>query len=86
MSFIGPRPLIDVNGEDVLTVNKRKENGSIQLRPGLSGYAQIHRRSDLDPIEKANYDLIYFQRMSLWFDTKIFVYTILKVLGAVKGR
>lgn len=86
MSFIGPRPLIDVNDEDVLTVNKRKENGSIQLRPGLSGYAQIHHRSDLDPIEKADYDFIYLKRMSFWFDTKIFVYTILKVLGAVKGR
>ena len=86
MSFIGPRPLIDVNGEDVLTINRRKENGAIQLRPGLSGFAQIHRRSDLDPIEKADYDFIYLQRMSFWFDAKIFCYTILKVLGAVKGR
>ena len=85
MAFIGPRPLIDVN-EDVITVNLRKENGSIQLRPGLSGYAQIHQRGDLDPKEKALYDGIYFEHFSLWWDIKIFIYTILKVLGAAKGR
>ena len=86
MAFIGPRPLIDVNEQDVLTINKRKENGSIQLRPGLSGWAQIHSRAELDPIEKAEYDYEYFQKFSLWMDTKIFFYTILKVFGAVKGK
>ena len=85
MSFIGPRPLIDVN-EDVVTVNLRKENGAIKLRPGLSGYAQIHQRGDLDPVVKAMYDGIYFEHFSLWWDIKIFVYTILKLLGAAKGR
>ena len=85
MAFIGPRPLIDVN-EDVITINLRKENGAIQLRPGLSGYAQIHKRGDLDPETKAMYDGIYYQKFSLWWDTKIFVYTILKVFGAAKGR
>lgn len=85
MAFIGPRPLIDVN-EDVITINKRKENGAIQLRPGLSGYAQIHKRGDLDPETKAMYDGIYFEHFSLWWDIKIFVYTILKVLGAARGR
>ena len=85
MAFIGPRPLIDVN-EDVITVNLRKDNGAIKLRPGLSGYAQIHERGDLDPVIKANYDGIYFEHFSLWWDVKIFVYTILKVLGAAKGR
>lgn len=85
MAFIGPRPLIDVN-EDVITVNLRKQNGSIKLRPGLSGYAQIHRRGELDPEEKAMYDGIYFEHFSLWWDFKIFMYTFLKVLGAAKGR
>ena len=85
MAFIGPRPLIDVN-EDVITVNLRKENGAIKIRPGLSGYAQIHKRGDLSPEEKAMYDGIYFEHFSLWWDIKIFVYTILKVFGAAKGR
>ena len=86
MSFIGPRPLIDVNPEDVLTINKRKENGAISLKPGLSGYAQIHQRAELDPVVKAEYDRKYLERMSLWYDAKIFVYTILKAAGAAKGR
>ena len=86
MSFIGPRPLIDVNPEDVITINKRKENGSICLKPGLSGYAQIHQRAELDPVVKAEYDRMYLERFSLWYDTKIFLYTILKAFGAVKGR
>lgn len=86
MAFIGPRPLIDVNPEDVLTINKRKESGAIQLKPGLSGYAQIHQRAELDPIVKAEYDRKYLERMSFWYDTKIFIYTIFKALGAVKGR
>lgn len=85
MAFIGPRPLIDVN-EDVITINLRKENGSIQLRPGLSGYAQIHKRGDLDPKEKAMYDGIYYERFSLWWDIKIFVYTFLMIFGTAKGR
>jgi O-antigen biosynthesis protein WbqP len=85
MAFIGPRPLIDVS-EDVVTINKRKENGSIVLRPGLSGYAQIHNRAELDPITKAEYDYIYFQHFSLWWDIKIFSYTLLKLFGAAKGR
>lgn len=75
MAFIGPRPLIDVS-EDVITINLRKENGASRLRPGLSGYAQIHKRGDLDPEEKAKYDGIYYEHFSLWWDTKIFVYTI----------
>lgn len=86
MAFIGPRPLIDVNEEDVITINLRKENGAIKLKPGLSGYAQIHKRAELDPVEKAEYDLEYMKRMSLWMDIKVFVYTILKALGAAKGK
>ena len=86
MAFIGPRPLIDVNHTDVITINLRKENGAIKLRPGLSGYAQIHNRADLRPDEKAMYDGFYFVNFSLWLDIKIFFYTIFRVLGAVKGR
>ncbi len=86
MAFIGPRPLIDVNDYDVITINLRKENGSIALRPGLSGYAQIHKRGELDPETKAMYDKIYLDHFSLWWDIKIFAYTFLKAFGAAKGR
>lgn len=85
MAFIGPRPLIDVS-EDAVTIELRKENGASRLRPGLSGYAQIHKRGDLDPKEKAIYDGFYCEHLSLWLDVKIFIYTILKLFGAAKGR
>lgn len=86
MAFIGPRPLIDVNETDKQTIELRKQNGSIRLRPGLSGYAQVHRRAELNPIEKATFDGIYFEHFSLLWDIKIFVYTLLRLLGAAKGR
>ena len=81
MAFIGPRPLIDVNEEDKITVEKRKENGSIVLRPGLSGYAQMFRRGGLDPVKKAEYDYYYLKHFSLWLDTKIFIRTLLGIFG-----
>jgi O-antigen biosynthesis protein WbqP len=86
MAFIGPRPLIDVNEEDVTTINKRKENGAIFLKPGIGGWAQIHKRERLDPKEKAQYDYEYLTRVSFLLDIKIFVYTILMAIGFVKGR
>ncbi len=86
MAFIGPRPLIDVNETDKKTIELRKENGSITLKPGLTGYAQIHKRAALSPEEKAMYDRIYLEHVSLWWDIKIFVYTVLKLFGAAKGR
>ena len=85
MSFIGPRPLIDISN-DSITINLRKTRGAISLRPGLSGYAQIHKRGDLDSKTKAMYDEIYYKDISLWLDTKIFFYTLFKLLGIVKGR
>lgn len=80
MAFIGPRPLIDVN-EDVITVNKRKENGAIKIRPGISGYAQINGREVVDPIKKGEMDGYYYEHFSFWLDTKIFCATILQVFS-----
>jgi len=75
MAFIGPRPLINFD-EDAITIKKRKENGSIALKPGLSGYAQMHKRASLDCISKADYDFEYFKNFSFSLDTKIFIRTI----------
>lgn len=83
MAFIGPRPLIDVS-EDVITINKRKENGSIVLRPGISGYAQIHGREVVDPITKGDMDGYYFKNFNVWMDTIIFVKTVLMALRIKK--
>lgn len=85
MAFIGPRPLIDVN-EDAITVDLRKENGSIKLRPGLSGYAQIHGRGVVDPITKGEMDGYYFERFSFWVDCSIFITTFFSAVKIRKGN
>ena len=86
MSFVGPRPLIDVNDIDVRTINLRKQNGAIKLLPGLTGYAQMHNRAALNPEEKAMYDGIYYEKFSFLWDIKIFIYTFFKAFGIAKGR
>ena len=76
MAFIGPRPLIDVD-DDHTTNELRKQNGSIALTPGISGYAQTHGRIDVSPKEKAELDKYYFDHISLGLDIKIFILTLL---------
>lgn len=76
MAFIGPRPIIDVNEMDLITINIRKENGSIKLKPGLSGYAQIHGRETVDPVNKGKLDGFYYANFSLFLDVKIFIQTL----------
>ena len=85
MSFIGPRPLINV-GNDSITINERNKNGSIVLKPGISGYAQIHSRSNLDCVQKAEYDFYYLQHFSLWLDIRIFCKTLFSLFGSAKGK
>ena len=80
MSFIGPRPLID-HGVDHITIEYRKENGSINLTPGLSGLAQINGRVNASPEKKSEYDGLYYQKISFWLDIKIFFITIFRVFS-----
>ena len=77
--FIGPRPLIDL-GVDHLTNEYRKENGSINLRPGITGLAQINGRVNASPEKKSEYDGLYYQKVSFFLDIKIFFVTIFKIL------
>ena len=85
MSFIGPRPLIDVSN-DKITTDRRKELGVEMIKPGISGWAQIHNRADLDPIKKADLDYYYLKHFSFLFDTKIFFFTIFRIFGKGKGK
>ena len=85
MAFIGPRPLCE-NEFDHITIELRKQNGADKIRPGLSGYAQVHGRTAVSPHDKGVMDGIYYKNFSFWLDTKIFIYTVLKIFGAVKGR
>ena len=78
MSFIGPRPLIP----DETTVHElRFQYGVYQLRPGISGYAQVHGRDMISDEKKAELDKYYLDHFSFRTDVKILIDTVLKVLG-----
>ena len=85
MSFIGPRPIIDKH-EDHITMELRRENGAINIKPGISGWAQIHGRTNVSPEEKGNYDGEYYRKFNFWMDAMIFVYTFLRIFGVNKGK
>lgn len=86
MAFIGPRPSSAHNEEFLRECREKYTPNAYDVKPGISGYAQIKMKRDHNPEFKALWDHRYAQRMSLWFDTGLFFYTILKIFGAVKGR
>lgn len=86
MAFIGPRPGSAHNEEYLRECREKYTPCAFDVRPGISGYAQIKMKREHDPEFKAEWDSKYVERMSLWFDIGIFGYTILKIFGAVKGR
>ena len=85
MSIIGPRPAL-WNQYDL--IEERDKYGANDVRPGLTGWAQINGRDEL-PIEvKARFDGEYVQNLTFRMDCKCFFQTILKVFshdGVVEG-
>lgn len=85
MSIIGPRPALW--NQDVLVAERDKYNAN-DVKPGLTGWAQINGRDELELVEKARLDGEYVKRLSLPFDVKCFVGTVLSVIksdGVVEG-
>ena len=76
MSVIGPRPALW--NQDLLIAERDKYNAN-DVKPGLTGWAQINGRDELEIEEKARLDGEYVQKESLLFDTKCFIGTISKV-------
>ncbi|MBM7617118.1 O-antigen biosynthesis protein WbqP [Weissella uvarum] len=76
MSFIGPRPLAD---SDYRVIDLRKMNGADQVRPGISGLAQVNGRNNISDEQKAAYDQEYAEHVSFMLDLKIVLKTIGKV-------
>lgn len=77
MSIVGPRPLI-VEEADAHAI--RQEMGIYEVRPGITGYAQVNGRDDLDINEKAKLDKEYIDNRSFLFDIKIIFKSIFNVL------
>ncbi len=85
MSVIGPRPAL-WNQFDL--IEERDKYGANDVRPGLTGWAQINGRDELPIDVKARYDGEYVKNLSFLFDCKCFFGTIRSVLrhdGVVEG-
>lgn len=76
MSLIGPRPLL-VEYLNYYTDDEKKRHN---VRPGISGWAQVNGRNSLSWEEKFKYDIEYVEKLSFLFDFKIVLLTIKKVL------
>lgn len=85
MSIVGPRPAL-WNQDDLIA--QRDQYGANDVRPGLTGWAQINGRDELEITVKARLDGEYAQKLSFLFDCKCFFGSIGKVLkhdGVVEG-
>ncbi len=85
MSIIGPRPAL-WNQDDLIA--ERDKYGANNIKPGLTGWAQINGRDELPIVEKAALDGYYVEHLGLKMDIKCFFGTIKSVLkhdGVVEG-
>ena len=85
MSVIGPRPAL-WNQDDL--IEERDKYGANDVKPALTGWAQINGRDELEIPVKAKLDGEYAQKLSFIFDCRCFFGTFLKVLrheGVVEG-
>ena len=85
MLFVGPRPAL-YNQYDLRDL--RTEKGVHVLLPGVTGWAQINGRDELEIPDKVEFDRQYLEYRSVFFDIKILFLTVLKVFkseGVVEG-
>ena len=86
MSFIGPRPALWSQAD---LIEERDKYGANDLLPGLSGWAQINGRDELEISEKAKYDGEYAKKIGIWMDLRCVVSTfkvVFKSSGVVEGK
>lgn len=76
MSLVGPRPLL----MEYLPLYSAEQNRRHDVRPGLSGWAQVNGRNAISWEQKFNLDIWYVDNQSLWLDLKILFLTVKKVV------
>ena len=79
MSIIGPRPVLPHHPWP-LDQYSPEERRRFDVRPGLTGWAQIHGRKDVEWHQRLRYDVYYVDHMGFALDARIFITTILQVL------
>ena len=82
MSLIGPRPLVTI----YLPYYNEKEKHRHDVRPGITGWAQVNGRKSITWEQKLAYDIDYVNNMSFWLDVKIFFLTVYKVFKRENGK
>jgi lipopolysaccharide/colanic/teichoic acid biosynthesis glycosyltransferase len=85
MSFIGPRPTIPVQ----VSQYTERQRLRLSIKPGITGWAQVHGRASLPWGERIELDLHYIEHRSLWLDLRILWRTFAIVLagkGLYKGQ
>ena len=76
MSLIGPRPLLPDYLPFYSTTQKRRH----EVRPGISGWAQVNGRNAISWEQKFEYDVWYVDNLSLFIDVKILFLTLKKIV------
>lgn len=76
MSLVGPRPLL----MDYLPLYSAEQARRHELRPGLTGWAQVNGRNALSWEDKFKLDIWYVDNHSLWLDLRVLFLTVIKVL------
>ena len=76
MSFVGPRPLLP----KYLPLYSSEQAKRHNVRPGITGWAQVNGRNTISWEEKFKYDVYYVDHISLLLDLKVLWLTVMKVL------
>lgn len=76
MSIVGPRPLL----VEYLPWYTESERHRHDIRPGLTGWAQVNGRNSLNWSQRFAFDVVYAQNISIAFDIKVLFLTVLRVL------
>ena len=76
MSMVGPRPLL-IEYLDKYSPEQARRH---EVKPGITGWAQVNGRNAITWQEKFNYDVWYIDNWSLWLDIKILFITLIKVI------
>lgn len=79
MSFIGPRPPLTYHPWDISEYTK-KQLHMFDVRPGITGWAQVNGRKDVEWHKRIEFNCWYVDHMSFWLDIKILFTTVIKVL------
>jgi lipopolysaccharide/colanic/teichoic acid biosynthesis glycosyltransferase len=78
MSLVGPRPLL----EHYLSLYTPSQARRHEVRPGLTGWAQINGRNHIPISKRIELDVWYVDHLSMWLDLRILLLTVPRVIGS----